>query len=121
MSQPVWQKKARVSLFCSSEEFWELFALSASASGLLYSLYFWLAQICCFWMCTQTHIHKIIFLASQEMYASVFYVVPCKEYSGFWCYGCSLFVLIVSEKHWIGVKLVCVCSSIVSESVLLNQ
>lgn len=30
-------------------------------------------------------------------------------------------MLIVSEKHWIGVKLVCVCSCIVSESVLLNQ
>lgn len=69
----------------------------------------------------EAHKYKVIFLACQEMFASVFYAVPCKVYSGFWCYGCSLFVLIVSEKLWIGVELVCVCSCVMCEAVLLKQ
>lgn len=56
MSQPVQQKKARVSLLCSSEECWELFALSASTSAA----------------------------SGQLAFAvSVFRVAPYKEHSGF--------------------------------------
>lgn len=94
VSQPVWQKK--VSLLCSSEECWELFALSASASG---QLSFAVSG------CTRTH--KLFFLA-----CIIFYVALCKKHSGVMCYGC-LFLLMVSEKLWLEVELA-------SECVLLN-
>ena len=89
MIQPVCVKKARVSLPCSSEECWELFALPDSS--------------------------VLLFLEAQtplfclSKYAFVFYVARCKEAQWPWYYGRGLFVLMVFGKPLMEVEMDYVC------------